>query len=436
MQYVSTRDKTRHVSFFTAITDCMPPDGGLYVPDAEEDFRQWTLYINEKTPFTSIAGSLTSALIHEEFSPNISEAIATNAFHFSPELRQLDDSLFLLELFHGPTGCYKDFGVFYLISCLEYSLLMRNKEALVVAVTPKMSAASLVSALRGKKRMTALLLFAKGTMMGFEDADCTWNGGNIFPVEVQGTEEDCFRLARELFARRDLVDKYGLTVANTANIGRILPETFLYTFAFSRLKSKINGDIFYALQTENHGNLVAGLYSWRLSLPVNGFITNCTPDFSVDMSGHAEITDAIIPLAKRESVNPARPSNLERLEDMFLANPAVIKGLVFPTRVTASDTESAWKELFTKYGLVAEPGTATAYAAAKKRDELIHAEDSATVLVSENHSGFFSQQIAQWYGEEILLPEEYARNMVAVTPKKCILPEFSALVACLSELKE
>ena len=106
MQFHSTRNPNVTVSFAHAVLDCMASDGGLYVPAYEENLRPWILYMNSGTTFASLAGALTSALIKEEFSPIISEAIATRAFPFSPEIRQLDESLYALELFHGPTGSH------------------------------------------------------------------------------------------------------------------------------------------------------------------------------------------------------------------------------------------------------------------------------------------------------------------------------------------
>mgnify|MGYP003292712590 CR=1 FL=1 len=108
MQFVSTRNPDNKVSFSQAVLNCIPADGGLYMPAYEENLNSWILYMNENTSFASIAGSLTSALIKEEFSPIISEAIATNAFTFSPELNRLNERLYHLELFHGPTGTFKD----------------------------------------------------------------------------------------------------------------------------------------------------------------------------------------------------------------------------------------------------------------------------------------------------------------------------------------
>lgn len=151
MQFVSTRDTNQKVSFAEAILKPVPKDGGMYVPASEDNLRPWILHLDASSSFSSIAGSLTSALLKDEFSPLISENIAQTAFPFSPELKQLDKNLFVLELFHGPTGSHKDFGVSYLASCLEHILHMENKKATVLAVTNGETGACIANAFRGKK---------------------------------------------------------------------------------------------------------------------------------------------------------------------------------------------------------------------------------------------------------------------------------------------
>ena len=126
MQFSSTRNSNNVINFSKAITECVSPDGGLYVPASQDNLKPWIYYLTETTTFASMAGALTSAMIKEEFSPIISEAIATKAFPFSPKLRQLDDSLYELDLYTGPTGSHLDFGVSYLASCLEYRFHRRQ----------------------------------------------------------------------------------------------------------------------------------------------------------------------------------------------------------------------------------------------------------------------------------------------------------------------
>src|SRR5574344_1821949 len=159
MRYISTRDKNNSVSFKKALLDCMPSDGGLYVPDQTEDLRRWFLYTDDKTSFANIAGSLTSALINTEFSPIICETIATHAFPFEPVLKKLDDNLFVLELFHGPTGSLKDFGISYLTSCLETVLQLDGGKSIMLdaSVTGELGAC-LAHAMRGKKLLKSVIV--------------------------------------------------------------------------------------------------------------------------------------------------------------------------------------------------------------------------------------------------------------------------------------
>jgi threonine synthase len=340
----------------------------------------------------------------------------------------------LLELFHGPSGSARDFGFAYLASCLEHILIMREQTAMIVAVSTGSFAVSMISLFRDKKHIKALILFPKGTMKGVTDADCVWNGGNIYPVEVDANIDDCFKLADALFDNPELVRQYSLTVANTANLGRLLPHTFCYFYAFSRLKKHIHSDIFYAVDDKNYGALTAGLYAWRFGLPVNGFITGCTAELIADAGNKAGIVDAIVPLEKRTKADPAHPSNLERLEAVFQNNPEVLRGLVFPARVDEKDTTNACKELFMNYGLLLDPDTSRAYAAAKKRSALTHADGGVVVLVSHNHPAFSAERIRHDCGEMPAMPEIFAAQNQSVKPAKRIAANIEALTACLKEM--
>lgn len=405
MQFVSTRNSSHIVDFAEAILSPVPQDGGMYVPINEENLRPWILHLDSTSSFSSIAGSLTSALLKDEFSPLISENIAQKAFPFSPELKELDKNLFVLELFHGPTGSHKDFGISYLASCLEHILHMQDKKATVLAHTNGETGASIANAFRGKKHIRAILLYAKGSVRGFQESDCLSNGGNIIPVEVNGSEKDCIQLVQDVYANQDLIQKYNLTLANSLNIGRLLPHSFFYTFAFSRLKKILHSDIYYALQPGNYGNLVAGLYSWKFSLPVNGFIASSTAELYDDLKGKVAVSNSHIPLDNRNSSDPVNPSNIERLEEIFAHNPQVIRAMVFPAKITEKETQEAFKELYKNYKSLYDPSTAAAYATVKKQQSIVQADDGAVVLLSRYHPSLFSEQTRIWGAEKQKMPE-------------------------------
>ena len=406
MKFTSSRvSKNLNLSFSEAVLNCFPQDGGMYVPIFDESFANWILYMNGQTSFQSIAGTLTSAMIKDEFSPIICESIATKAFPFSPKLVQLDENLFSLELYHGPTGCYKDFAISYFASCLENILIMQDKKATILAVTNGVTGACIAEALKSKTRLKAVLLYTKGSLKRIDSSCLLENGGNIVQIEVNGSEEQCFEVVRQIFKNKDFTSKYNLTLANSVNIGRVLPMIFPYIYAFSRLKNKTCGDIFYAMDAGNYGNLVSGLYAWKSSLPVNGFITNCTDTLILDSKNKCTILEEKEPLAKSISTDLGNPSNLERLEAVFQTDSQLLKGLVFPSVVTEKDKVAACKLAFKKYGYILDDQTSLAFAATIKQEETILDQDGCVVLIARNHPGFSNNSIKQLLGKTVELPE-------------------------------
>ena len=414
MKFTGTRNKHKLVDFSHAILNCMPDDGGLYVPSESDDLRKWILYINENTPFRSIAGTLTSAFINDEFSPIVSETIAMRAFDFAPTVQRIDDNLFLLDLTSGPTGSQRDFGSFYLAAIAETLLRLQGGTAIFFDVTTGKLGVSLALALRGKKNVRAVLVYPKGSVRGLEQSDFIWNGGNIFPIEVDGSADDCRRLMREVFADRSFIADYGITIANSANIGWLMPQAFLYTFAFSRIKNDVCGDIFYALTSKNYSDVVAGLYGWQFALPLNGFILPATDALTVDAQGNPVLLDSIVPLTKRPLADPSSPSNLERLEAVFAANPLMMRHFIYPVEISDSAADAAAKELFVKYKLFAAKDTARAYAAHKAHAAVQPHEDFATILVAGNHPSLSAEYIRRTVGESPNMPERIRKSFTPI----------------------
>ena len=161
MHFKSTRNPDLLVPFSQSVHDCIPDDGGVFVPSDIADLRKWISYIDGTTPFTSIAGSLTSALMNDEYSPIICETIATNAFPAEPAVRQLEDHLFLMELYHGFTGYHRDYGVSYLVNYLEYTLELTGKKAMILDFTHGGLGALLSKLLKVKKNIKSVLVYEK-----------------------------------------------------------------------------------------------------------------------------------------------------------------------------------------------------------------------------------------------------------------------------------
>lgn len=427
MQFTSTRNSNLKVSFSQAVRDCIPDDGGVFVPSSIEDMRRWIYYIDETTSFASIAGSLTSALMHEEFSPIICETIATAAFPVEPVVKQLDGSLFMTEMYHGFTGCHRDYGVSYLVSYLETTLQLKGGKAVFLDFTHGGLGALLSKILKGKKNIKAVLVYQKGTVRGLDEESLVWNGGNIYPVEMEGSEAEIKAAISEVFADREFVQTNGLTVANTTNVCRLLGQIFFFPYSFAQVKKKFNGEFYYAMGAGNYGSLMAGLYSWRFALPVNGFYVPSTTALARSANGSPVVLDSLVDLKVRGETNPAVPANLERLESFFGKNEMMMRNFIYPCDVSEAQRDAAAKELYMKYGIFADKETASAYAVVKENCSEVFDEDGAFILTAYNHPSLSSDYCRHVIGEAPEMPDEIKASFVPVELKRPVVSNASEI---------
>ena len=155
----------------------------------------------------------------------------------------------------------------------------------------------------------------------------------------------------------------------------------------------------------NYSNLVAGLYSWRLSLPVNGFICPATDEIKTDLAGNCQIMDSIVSLKERENADPASPSNLERLEEVFASCSLMLKHFIYPSDISDEEAEKYSRKLFLDYNIYADKPTSRAFAAAAARKEMTDEDEACTVLVMRDHPALSSSWIRHAIGETPEMPE-------------------------------
>jgi len=435
MKFSSTRNQNVNVDFSQAVKQCFPEDGGVFIPSSIEDLRRWIYYIDENTSFSSIAGTLTSAFIQDEFSPIICETIATSAFSFEPVVRQLDDHLFVNELYHGYTGYHRDFGVSYLISYLETTHELNGGNTVLLDFTHGGLGTILSNVLKGKKHVKAVLVYQKGTIRGLDEEDYYWNGGNIYPVEMEGTEWEIKAQLSKIFQDKDFTHKNNLSVANTTNVCRFLAQMFFFPYAFSRIKNKVDGDIYYAMDAGNYGTLMAGLYSWRFALPVNGFFVPSTNALGIDPKHNPVILDSMVAFKDRGDANPTIPANLERLEAFFQNNQMMMRNFVFPSDVSEKQREKAAKELFMKYGIFADEATARAYAVIRENAQEIYDEEGAVVLMVNSHPAWSADYCRHAIGEAPVIPENIKKCMKGIELNKPIVSSIEELKKIIEGVK-
>jgi threonine synthase len=310
--------------------------------------------------------AIAPLLLEGELDPAAASKLAASAYDFEPELIRLDEESSLLNLYSGPTGVFKDFGIAFLSAILE-ELMKGSEQAMILSAARADTGVSMAHAFSGRKGVCLVLLYPQGQIRGLNPAAFMGNGGNIIPVQVKGTFDDCQRLITETINDRDFAERHNVTSANTINAGRLLPQILYYLYAFTLIKNSLSGELIFSVPCGNFGNLIAGLYAWKFGMPVNGFIAamNANNAFGDYIRGKLFIPHPLV-TTNSPALDVSVPSNYERLASFYAEAPAVMRNMVHPASVDDADTlkamESAWK----KYNLYIDPHAAVALAAAQK----------------------------------------------------------------------
>jgi threonine synthase len=414
MRFVSTNNVNPAVSFKTAVLRCLPEEGGLFVPESaagpadrgSPDLRQFILHMDEKTGFFELVSSLIPMLFEGELNPVSASRIAENTADFEPELIRLDSGISILNLYNGPTGTFLDFAIAFLAALLEELLSSGGVPRAMVISAVRGTGISVARAFLARRGITAALLYPENfPILGIDPKDCIDRGGNIIPIQVKGTADDCQDLVSAVINDRPFAGRYNITSANAVNPGRLLSQVFYFLYSFIHLKKNLAGDLLFSVPTGNLGTLIAGLYAWKFGMPVNGFIAAMN---SNNAAGSFIRGEGFRPRPLIATNSPvldiARPSNLQRLETFYREAPLVMKNMVFPESIDDSLTLATIKQVRERHGLFLDPQTAVAFAAAGKiaagRDF-----DGSVVVFATEHPSRYAQTIYRATGERIAVPD-------------------------------
>jgi threonine synthase len=421
----------RKVSFKDSIFNCLPLDGGLYVPASVADMRQYILYMDEGTSFPELVGAMAPALLQGELNPRSAGRIAESALAFEPVLTTLDDTFSILSLCNGPTGVFKDYGVSFLASLME-ELLNHERRVMILSSARQDTGISIARAFAGRRGMTSVILYPSGPVRGLNPASFMPNGGVIVPIQIRGAFDDCQRLVAEAINDRAFAERYGVTSANAINPGRLLPQVFYYFYAFIRLKKILKEELFFSVPSGNFGNLIAGLYAWKMGMPVNGFLAamNANNAFGDYLRG-GEFKPGKLIQTNSPALDVSVPSNYERLASFYAEAPAVMKHMVFPDSIDDQTTVAAMEEAWKTHGVLLDPHGAVAFAAARRLSRRA-GFNGHVVALATGHPAKQAELVAQVTGQELELPEQLANSWKKTDPVAAIPPQLEALESAIA----
>ncbi|MDR1654800.1 MAG: threonine synthase [Treponema sp.] len=434
MQFRSTISNASLVSFKDAILHTLPQEGGLYVPASVMDMRQFFLYMDADTSFPELVTTVAPVLLQGELNPFSASRVAESAYDFEPELQILDEGLSLLNLFNGPTGVFKDFGIAFLAAVME-ELLKNSREAMVISATRGDTGVSISRAFRGRKGITSVMLYPSGPIRGLDPESFVPNGGNIIPIQVKGTFDDCQCLVKAVINDRPFAERYSITSANAINPGRLLPQTFYYLYAFIKIKKLLKGDLVFSVPSGNFGNLIAGLYAWKFGMPVSGFIAamNANNAFGDYIQGKPFRPKPLI-ITNSPALDVSMPENYERLQSFYEEAPAVMRNMVFPATASNASTLIAMEKMWKKYGVFVDPHTAVGLAAAEQIGATMEysAQKIHTVVLATGHPAKEALAVTRATGQNIHIPEKLQSLQKPADPIALIEPELDAVEGAIA----
>ncbi|MCB0749042.1 MAG: threonine synthase, partial [Ignavibacteriae bacterium] len=253
MKYYSTNNKNYKVSFKEAILKGLADDKGLFMPETIIPLSKAILNNLQNLSFQEIAFEISKNFIEDEIPTNDLITIIESSVSFEAPVVKLSHQLNILELFHGPTLAFKDFGARFMARTMEYFLKDSNHELTILVATSGDTGSAVASGFLNVKGINVIVLYPGGKISKIQEKQITTLGNNITAIEVEGTFDDCQRMVKTAFVDEELKSKINLSSANSINIGRLIPQSFYYFESFKQIENT-NRKIVYSVPSGNLGN--------------------------------------------------------------------------------------------------------------------------------------------------------------------------------------
>ncbi|TQV85054.1 threonine synthase [Aliikangiella coralliicola] len=399
MKLYNLKDEAQVVDFETAVKTGLGRNQGLFFP--------------KEIPTLSNIDELLELDVHQRnfqilknfVSENIDDSslkqIIDQTFAFPSQLEKVSENEFCLELFHGPTLAFKDFGANFMANCLKS--FAEDKPITILTATSGDTGAAVAHAFHGLENIRVVILFPKGKISELQQKMFTTLGDNIHTIAVEGSFDDCQQLVKQSFDQTELVEKVGLNSANSINISRLLAQVCYYFDGFAQLPEEKREQVVVAVPSGNFGNLCAGIIAKTLGLPIKRFIASTNLNDTVPrylQTGEWSPKETIATISNAMDVS--KPNNWPRIEylmetDQFDSN------LLTGGAVNEEQTAETLKALY-QQGYTSEPHAAVAYKGL--HDSL--QQDETGIFLGTAHPAKFKSTVEEILAIELPLPKALA----------------------------
>ncbi len=403
MKFYSTNNRDLKVDLRKAVTHGLAPDNGLYMPAQIPVLPKEFFQTIDSLSFREIALKVAHNLIGDDIPMDELRRIIDHTIQFDAPAVAIERDIYALELFHGPTMAFKDFGARFMSQLLGYFAQQQDQEIVILVATSGDTGSAVANGFLGVQGTRVVVLYPSGKVSEIQEKQFTTLDHNITALEVDGTFDDCQRLVKEAFLDEDLRRKFFLTSANSINIARLIPQSFYYFYAYAQLKDR-KKPLVFSIPSGNFGNLTGGLLAWRMGLPVRKFIAATN---SNDVVPAYLESGSFSPRPSRQTISNAmdvgNPSNFVRILDLFDGSFEAISNEVSGYAFTDEQTSSAMRQVYAENNYLMDPHGAIGYLGLKQYMRE-HGEQVTGVFLETAHPAKFKNVVDTALGTSIEIP--------------------------------
>ncbi|KKA45403.1 MULTISPECIES: threonine synthase [unclassified Salinivibrio] len=401
MKLYNIKDHSETVSFSQAVQQGLGRGQGLFFPESLPHFEDIEALL--AMPLVARSSEILSALIGDELPKQQVSELVKNAFSFAAPLTQVKDNIHALELFHGPTLAFKDFGGRFMAQSL--AAVSDGKKITILTATSGDTGAAVAHAFYGIDNIDVVILYPKGKISPLQEKLFCTLGGNIHTVAINGTFDDCQSLVKQAFDDSELRQAIGLNSANSINISRLMAQICYYFEAVAQLPPHKRDQVVISVPSGNFGNLTAGLLAKAMGLPIKRFIAGTNANDTVPRyldSGEWSPQQTVATLSNAMDVS--QPNNWPRIEELFRREQWTLSELA-SGRADDEETAESLKSL-SHAGYLCEPHGAIAYRLLA--EQLEPGEEG--IFLCTAHPAKFKESVDAILDKDIPLPGPLAKH--------------------------
>jgi threonine synthase len=410
MKYISLNHNSQPVNFKTALINGLAPDKGLYFPEKIINLPKKIIDNIKTIDDTELCYEVIKDYIGNDFTEDELIKIIQNTIDFKIPLKKVENSIFSLELFHGPTLAFKDIGAKFLALCMDkIKNDFDSKEITVLVATSGDTGGAVAKGFEGLNGINVCILYPKGRISQVQEKQITTNAENVIAFEVNGNFDDCQKMVKDAFNDIEIKNKIKLTSANSINIARWLPQMFYYFLAIKKIEN--NNQNIFSVPSGNFGNICAGILSKEMGLNIQLFlaatnINKTVPRYLESGIYNPEKTKPTI----SNAMDVSDPSNFIRIQKIFNYDLQKIKKVIKGYSYNDSETREAIKDVYNSYNYIMDPHSAIGYLGLKSYLKNPRSDVNG-IFLSTAHPIKFKEQVENSIGNQISLPSRLKKIM-------------------------